>query len=123
MRDAVSDSVNDETARAVGSASARPKRKPGRRRIHESDAARKRAYNERRAQAYGKLRAAERRAKRWETEARQLRKHLEAAARRSRDEQRREAERQERLLARIARLEHELKQAKAREAPSLGDYP
>jgi len=110
----MTESVRDEKANAVGSAARKPKRRTGRPRIYESDAARKRAFNERRAQAHARARAAERRATRWETKARELRADLELLRHRFRTAQVHSDEREARLRAKITRLEAQLDHATSR---------
>jgi hypothetical protein len=116
----MSESVGDGTPNAVGSTADKPKRRTGRPRVHESDAARKRAFNQRRAQAHARARAAERRAKRCEAKARELRTDLELLQRRFRTARLRNDEREAQLRAKIARLEEQLDHAINRKKWAVG---
>lgn len=100
----MSESVTDEPENAVGNAARNSKRRPGRPRVHENDAARKRAFNRPRAEAHARARAAERRAARWKDKAEELEEHFRLARQRIQMLERLHADREARLLARIDRL-------------------
>lgn len=115
----MSESVRDETPDAVGSEPKNLKRRPGRPRIYESDAARKRAFNRRRAETHARARAAERRAARWKDRAQQLEEHFRLARKRIQTLEQLHADREDRLLARIDRLEEQLAHAVRRKEWAL----
>jgi hypothetical protein len=115
----MSKSITDETSNAVGNAAKNAKRRPGRPRIHENDAARKRAFNQRRAEAHARARAAERRAARWKDKADEFEEHFRLARERIQTLERLNADREARLLPRIDRLEEQLAHAVRRKEWAL----
>lgn len=113
------ESVQDETLFAVGEIANESKQRRGRPRIHADDAARKRDFNQRRAQAHARARAAERRADRWKTKATELEEHLRHAIQQAQTLEQIHKEREAKLLARIDRLERQLAQAVRRKQWAL----
>jgi chromosome segregation ATPase len=106
------ESDKDETAVAGGRTAdeAKPRRR-GRPRIYSDDAARKRAFNRRRAEAHARARASERRATRWKEKAKQLEQQLGLAHHQSQALHRLATEQEARLRSRIERLEDQLARA------------